>query len=68
MLKKINDLEKFFWLIRSYSQTQHNVSYIFTGLISRSSEILNEINGESRPFGGRLQQITANPFTKEETK
>ncbi|MBQ2654356.1 MAG: ATP-binding protein [Methanobrevibacter sp.] len=68
MLKKINDLEKLFWLIRSYSQTQHNVSYIFTGSISRSSEILNEINGESGPFGGRLQQITINPFTKEETK
>ena len=68
MLKKINDLDKLFWLIRSYSQTQHNVSYIFTGSISRSSEILNEINGESGPFGGRLQQITINPFTKEETK
>ncbi|WP_407374382.1 AAA family ATPase, partial [Methanobrevibacter sp.] len=68
MLRKIKDLEKIFWLIRSYSQRQHNVSYIFTGSISRSSEILNEINGESGPFGGRLQQITINPFTKEETK
>lgn len=68
MLRKIDNLDKFFWLIRSYSQTQHNVSYIFTGSISRSSEILNELNGESGPFGGRLQQITINPFTKEETK
>lgn len=68
MLRKIDNLDKFFWFIRSYSQTQHNVSYIFTESISRSSEILNELNGESGPFGGRLQQITINPFTKEETK
>ena len=68
MLRKINNLDKFFWLIRSYSQTQHNVSYIFTGSISRSSEIIIELNGESGAFGGRLQQMTINPFTKEETK
>lgn len=68
MLRKINHLDKFFWLIRSYNQTQHNVSYIFTGSISRSSDILNELNGESGAFGGRLQQITINPFSKEETK
>ena len=68
MLRKINHLDKFFWLIRSYSQTQHNVSYIFTGSISRSSQIINELNGESGAFGGRLQQMTINPFTKEETK
>ena len=68
MLRKIKDFEKLFWLIRSYSQTQHNVSYIFTGSISKSSEIINELNGESGPFGSRLQQITINPFTKEETR
>lgn len=68
MLRKINRLDKFFWLIRSYNQTQHNVSYIFTGSISRSSDIINELNGESGAFGGRLQQITINPFSKEETK
>lgn len=67
-LRKIKDLDKLFWLIRSYSQTQHNVSYIFTGSISRSSEIINELNGERGPFGGRLQQIRIKPFTKEETK
>ncbi|MBR1611495.1 MAG: winged helix-turn-helix transcriptional regulator, partial [Methanobrevibacter sp.] len=67
-LRKIKDLDKLFWLIRSYSQTQHNVSYIFTSSISRSSEIINELNGERGPFGGRLQQIRIKPFTKEETK
>ena len=68
MLRKIKKLDKFFWLIRSFNQTQHNVSYIFTGSISQSSEVINELNGESGPFGGRLQQITINPFSKEETK
>ena len=68
MLRKINHLDKFFWLVRSYNQTQHNVSYIFTGSISRSSDIINELNGESGAFGGRLQQMTINPFSKEETK
>ena len=58
MLRKIKKLDKFFWLIRSFNQTQHNVSYIFTGSISQSSEVINELNGESGPFGGRLQQIT----------
>lgn len=68
MLKKIEKMDKFFWLIRSFNQTQHNVSYIFTGSISRSSEIINELNGESGAFGARLQQITIDPFTREETK
>ena len=67
MLRKIEKLDKFFWLIRSFNQTQHNVSYIFTGSISRSSQIITNLNGDSGPFGGRLQQITIKPFTKEET-
>ena len=67
MLRKIKKLDKFFWLIRSFNQTQHNVSYIFTESISQSSEVINELNGESGPFGGRLQQIRIDPFTKQET-
>ena len=68
MIGKIDQLDKFFWLIRSFNQTQHNVSYIFTGSISRSSQIITELNGESGPFGGRLQQITIKPFSKKETQ
>ena len=68
MLGKIKQTDKFFWLIRNFSQTQHNVSYIFTGSISQSSEIINKLNGESGPFGGRLQQIRVDPFTKKETQ
>lgn len=68
ILRKIEELDKFFWLIRSFSQNQHNVSYIFTGSISKSSEIIQEINGEDGAFGGRMQQIPIEPFSKEETK
>jgi hypothetical protein len=68
MLKEIKQLNKFFWLIRSFNQTQHNVSYIFTGSISKSAEIIEEVNGENGAFGGRVQQINIEPFTKEETK
>ena len=67
-LREIEKMDKFFWLIRSFNQTQHNVSYIFTGSISRSSDIISKLNGENGPFGGRLQQIRINPFTKEETR
>ena len=68
MLDEMNHLDKFFGLIRSFNQLQHNVSYIFTGSISASSEIIDFINGESSAFGSRLQQITIKPFSKEETR
>jgi len=68
MLRKINHLDKFFWLIRSFNQNQHNVSYIFTGSISRTSNLIEEINGESGAFGGRMIQIEIKPFSKEQTK
>lgn len=68
ILKKVNDLDKFFWLIRSFNQTQHNVSYIFTGSISKTSEIIQEINGENGAFGGRMIIMEIKPFTQDETK
>ena len=60
--------DKFFWLIRSFNQSQHNVSYIFTGSISRTSNLIEEINGESGAFGGRMIQMEIKPFSKEQTK
>ena len=44
MMRKIKQLDKFFWLIRSFNQTQHNVSCIFIGSISQSSELINDLN------------------------
>ena len=66
----INELESpesFFWLIRSFSQEQDNVSYIFTGSTSTTSEIVEELNGISGAFGQRMIQLTINPFSESET-
>lgn len=48
LLKKLDNPESFFWLIRSFSQTQDSVSYIFAGSISRTSDIIEMINGQDR--------------------
>ena len=53
--------------MRSFSQTQHNVSYIFTGSASNTSDILEMINGPTGAYGGRMIQLNLNPFTKEDT-
>lgn len=68
LFKKLNNPESFFWLIRSFSQMQDNVSYIFTGSISKTSDIIEMINGQTGAFGGRMIQVNIEPFTKEETK
>lgn len=60
--------EAFFWLFRSYTQEQDNVSYIFTGSTSASSDIVAKINGIKGAFGGRMTQYTVDPFTREESE
>ncbi|MBE6494409.1 MAG: ATP-binding protein [Methanosphaera stadtmanae] len=68
LIQFVENPEAFFWLIRSYTQEQYNVSYIFTGSVSKTAEIINMINGQTGAFGGRMMQIDLKPFTKEETK
>ena len=68
MLRKLDNPDSFFWLIRSFNQHQHNVSYVFTGSLSKTSDIIESLNGETGAFGGRLIQITIEPFTKQETR
>lgn len=68
LLKNVEDLEAFFWLIRSFTQKQFNVGYIFTGSVSKTADIINMINGQEGAFGGRLIQINVEPFTFDETK
>ncbi|RAP47855.1 MAG: ATPase [Methanosphaera sp. rholeuAM6] len=68
LIQYVENPEAFFWLIRSYTQEQYNVSYIFTGSASKTAEIINMINGQTGAFGGRMMQIDLKPFTKEETK
>ncbi len=68
LLKNVEDPEAFFWLIRSFTQKQFNVGYIFTGSVSKTADIINMINGQEGAFGGRLIQINVEPFTFDETK
>ena len=55
-------------LIRSYTKKQYNVSYIFTGSVSNTSEIVEMINGQTGAFGGRMFQLNINEFSKEQTR
>lgn len=68
LLKTLKNPEAFFWMIRSYTQKQFNVTYIFTGSVSRTAEVIEMINGQTGAFGGRMIQINIDPFSKEETK
>lgn len=68
LLRYIENPEAFFWLIRSFSQKQFNVSYIFTGSTSQTAKIIKMLNGTDGAFGGRMIQININPFTEDETK
>ena len=68
LLKNLKNPDAFFWLIRSFTQKQFNVSYIFTGSISKTSDIINMVNGQEGAFGGRLIQINIDPFTMDETE
>ena len=68
MLKKLRAPEDFFWMLRSYSQFQSNVSYVMTGSISQTSDMIEMLNGATGAFGGRMIQINIDPFTKQETE
>ena len=56
------------WLFRSYSQKQNNVSYIFTGSTSITSDMVDKLNGIDGAFGSRMIQFNLDPFTEEESK
>lgn len=68
LLKSVKNPEALFWLIKSFTQRQHNVCYIFTGSISNTYEIVEMMNGETGAFGGQIFQLKLNGFTKQETK
>ena len=68
LLKKLENPEDFFWMIRGYNQFQSNVSYVMSGSISSTSDVVEMINGANGAFGGRMIQIDIEPFTKKETE
>ena len=55
-------------MIRGYNQFQSNVSYVMSGSISSTSDVVEMINGANGAFGGRMIQIDIEPFTKKETE
>ncbi len=67
LISELESPDAFFWMFRSYTQEQDNVSYIFTGSTSSSSDIVDKINGMNGAFGGRMTQYNINPFKFEET-
>jgi uncharacterized protein len=68
LIGELNNPNAFFWMIRSYTQDQDNVTYIFTGSTSQTSEIVDMVNGSKGAYGGRMIQLNVEPFTREETK
>ena len=68
LLKKLKNPDDFFWMIREYNQFQSNVSYVLSGLVSSTSNVIEMINGANGAFGGRMIQIDIEPFTKKETE
>ena len=67
LIGEFENPEAFFWLIRSFTQDQDNVTYIFTGSTSAASEIVDQINGAQGAFGGRMIQFPVEPFSEEDT-
>jgi uncharacterized protein len=68
LMNGLKNPHAFFWMIRGYAQEQHNVSYIFTGSTSKTSEVVEMMNGPNGAFGGRMIQFNVDPFTEEEVK
>lgn len=68
LIGELDNPTAFFWMIRSYTQEQDNVTYIFTGSTSKTSDIVEMINGSKGAYGGRMIQFNVDPFSPTETQ
>jgi hypothetical protein len=68
LIGELDNPNAFFWMIRSYTQEQDNVTYIFTGSTSKTSAIVEMINGSKGAYGGRMIQFNVDPFSPSETQ
>lgn len=69
LIKDLDDeTNGFLWYLRSFIQTEKNVSYTFTGSMSMEDSLLGEINGAKGAFGGRMLTYQIEPFSYETTK
>jgi hypothetical protein len=60
--------ESFLWLFRSFTQKQDNVTYIFTGSTSTTSDMVDKLNGMDGAFGNRMIQFNLDPFSEDESR
>jgi len=60
--------ESFLELFRTYLEKQDNVSYIFAGSTSTTSDIFDKLNGVDGTFGNRMIQFKLDPFTEREVR
>ena len=63
-----NETSSFLWYLRSFIQTEKNVSYTFSGSMSIQDKLIGEINGKKGAFGGRMITYQLEPFDFETTK
>ena len=62
------ELDGFLRYMRSFIQTQKNVSYLFCGSMSLKDSLINDLNGKDGAFGGRMLSIEIHPFSSQTTK
>ncbi|MDR0912271.1 MAG: AAA family ATPase [Methanobrevibacter sp.] len=67
LISELESPDSFLWLIRSFTQEQDNVSYVFTGSTSTSSEMVEKLNGITGAFGQRMFQLDIRPFSQDLT-
>lgn len=58
-------LDAFLWFLRSVIQSQKNVTYIFSGSLTSSDNLITKIAGSEGAFGGRMLNVEIHPFSKE---
>ena len=63
-----NELNGFLWYFRSKVQEQKNVAYMFSGSMSLTDSLIQDIAGKKGAFGGRMLTYELKPFSKEITK
>ncbi|OED30397.1 ATP-binding protein [Methanosphaera sp. WGK6] len=61
------DLNSFLWYLRNKTQTQKNVSYLFSGSMSVKDTLIMDMVGQNGAFGGRILTIEIKPFTQQTT-
>lgn len=68
VVKELDEYNNFLWFLRSTVQSQSNVAYMFSGSMSISDSLIEDIAGKNGAFGGRMLSVDVAPFSFETTK